>query len=56
MVTSLTHFASEVIFVARQVGTEGKLGVQAKVVNVEGTWQEITFVDEHFYLFRKLCF
>ncbi|CED82845.1 protein-histidine kinase [Phaffia rhodozyma] len=42
MVTSLTHFASEVIFVARQVGTEGKLGVQAKVQNVEGTWQEIT--------------
>lgn len=42
MIDSLAIFASEVIFVARQVGTEGKLGAQAKVQDVEGTWQEIT--------------
>jgi osomolarity two-component system sensor histidine kinase NIK1 len=54
MIDSLAIFASEVIFVARQVGTEGKLGVQAKVQNVEGTWQEITFVGS-FRLQRPLC-
>ena len=34
----------EVKKVAREVGTEGKLGVQAEVGNVQGIWQEITCV------------
>jgi osomolarity two-component system sensor histidine kinase NIK1 len=42
MIDSLAIFAAEVTRVAREVGTEGKLGVQAKVENIEGTWQEIT--------------
>ena len=44
MIDSLAIFAAEVTRVAREVGTEGKLGVQAKVENIEGTWQEITYV------------
>lgn len=35
-------FANEVTRVAREVGTEGKLGVQAQVNDVRGTWKEIT--------------
>ncbi|KAF9991669.1 hypothetical protein BGZ80_008975, partial [Entomortierella chlamydospora] len=35
-------FANEVTRVAREVGTEGKLGVQAQVQDVRGTWKEIT--------------
>ncbi|MFD2244686.1 HAMP domain-containing protein [Pontibacter ruber] len=42
MVDSLNIFAGEVTRVAREVGTEGKLGGQAKVPNVEGTWKELT--------------
>jgi methyl-accepting chemotaxis protein len=42
MVDSLNIFASEVTRVAREVGTEGNLGGQAKVPNVEGTWKELT--------------
>lgn len=42
MIDQLAIFAAEVTRVAREVGTEGKLGVQAEVENVEGTWQEIT--------------
>ncbi|KAL1410625.1 histidine kinase osmosensor [Vanrija albida] len=42
MIDQLAIFAKEVTRVAREVGTEGKLGVQAEVGNIEGTWQEIT--------------
>ncbi|CAG8571069.1 5453_t:CDS:10, partial [Cetraspora pellucida] len=42
MVDQLSTFAAEVTRVAREVGTEGKLGVQAKVKDVRGTWKEIT--------------
>lgn len=44
MIDQLAIFASEVKKVAREVGTEGKLGVQAEVGNVQGIWQEITCV------------
>lgn len=55
MIDQLAIFAAEVKKVAREVGTEGKLGVQAQVGNVQGTWQEITFVvaavrTEHMFL------
>ncbi|KIL58310.1 hypothetical protein M378DRAFT_15628 [Amanita muscaria Koide BX008] len=42
MTDQLAIFAAEVKKVAREVGTEGKLGVQAEVGNVQGIWQEIT--------------
>ncbi|KAF9056922.1 hypothetical protein BDP27DRAFT_1454263 [Rhodocollybia butyracea] len=42
MIDQLSIFAVEVKKVAREVGTEGKLGVQAEVGNVQGIWQEIT--------------
>ncbi|KAI9294616.1 hypothetical protein K502DRAFT_342280 [Neoconidiobolus thromboides FSU 785] len=42
MVDQLRTFVSEVTRVAREVGTEGKLGVQAQVKDVSGTWKEIT--------------
>ncbi len=42
MVDSLSAFASEVTRVAREVGTEGKLGGQAEVIGVSGTWQRLT--------------
>ncbi|MTI20167.1 HAMP domain-containing protein, partial [Fulvivirga sp. RKSG066] len=42
MVDSLNIFASEVTRVSREVGTEGKLGVQAVVPNVAGTWKGLT--------------
>ncbi|KAG1602203.1 hypothetical protein G6F47_002982 [Rhizopus delemar] len=42
MVDQLSSFASEVTRVAREVGIEGKLGVQAQVMDVEGVWREIT--------------
>ncbi|KAG8780624.1 hypothetical protein FRC15_009463 [Serendipita sp. 397] len=42
MIAQLGIFAAEVTRVAREVGTEGKLGVQAEVANVRGTWQTIT--------------
>ncbi|KAG0274037.1 histidine kinase osmosensor [Linnemannia exigua] len=42
MVDQLSTFANEVTRVAREVGTEGKLGVQAQVRDVRGTWKEIT--------------
>ena len=44
MIDQLAMFSAEVTKVAREVGTEGKLGVQAEVGNVQGTWQEITYV------------
>ncbi len=42
MVNRLNAFASEVIRVAREVGTEGKLGGQAQVEGVAGTWKDLT--------------
>ncbi|HEX2724143.1 MAG TPA: response regulator [Gemmatimonadaceae bacterium] len=42
MVDSLSVFASEVTRVAREVGTEGRLGGQAAVPGVAGTWKDLT--------------
>ncbi|MEW5848424.1 MAG: HAMP domain-containing protein [Myxococcota bacterium] len=42
MVDQLRNFASEVTRVAREVGTEGRLGGQARVPGVAGTWMELT--------------
>src|SRR5678809_1363932 len=42
MVDQLNSFASEVTRVAREVGTEGKLGGQAQVRGVGGTWKDLT--------------
>src|SRR3546814_71035 len=42
MVDQLSSFASEVSRVAREVGTEGKLGGQADVKGVAGTWKDLT--------------
>ncbi|MFT3924024.1 MAG: HAMP domain-containing protein [Myxococcales bacterium] len=42
MVDQLNGFASEVTRVAREVGTEGRLGVQAVVPGVAGTWKDLT--------------
>src|SRR5205807_2221832 len=42
MVDQLNAFASEVTRVAREVGTEGKLGGQAQVPGVAGTWKDLT--------------
>jgi HAMP domain-containing protein/CheY-like chemotaxis protein/signal transduction histidine kinase len=42
MVDQLSSFASEVTRVAREVGTEGKLGGQANVSGVGGTWKDLT--------------
>ena len=43
MMDQLQMFGSEVSRVAREVGTEGKLGGQAKVPNVKGIWRELTY-------------
>src|SRR5436305_1833240 len=42
MVDQLSSFADEVTRVAREVGTEGKLGGQAQVKGVSGTWRDLT--------------
>ena len=42
MTESLSVFADEVTRVAREVGTEGRLGGQAQVTNVGGTWKDLT--------------
>ena len=42
MVDQLNAFAGEVTRVAREVGTEGKLGGQAVVKGVAGTWKDLT--------------
>ena len=44
MISQLAIFAAEVSRVAREVGTEGKLGVQAELANMHGTWQTTTYV------------
>ncbi|KAG7450831.1 uncharacterized protein BT62DRAFT_928111 [Guyanagaster necrorhizus] len=47
MVEKLGKFAKEVTRVSQEVGTEGRLGGQAVVPGVEGTWQELTDVVNH---------
>jgi signal transduction histidine kinase/HAMP domain-containing protein len=47
MVAQLSAFAAEVTRVAREVGTEGKLGGQATVEGVSGTWQRLTESVNH---------
>ena len=42
MVDQLRSFASEVTRVAREVGTDGKLGGQARVTGAAGTWKDLT--------------
>lgn len=42
MVDQLQQFAHEVTKIAREVGTEGRLGGQARVHGVEGTWKDLT--------------
>src|SRR5207302_668504 len=42
MVDQLNAFASEVVRVAKEVGTEGKLGGQAQVKGVGGVWKDLT--------------
>jgi HAMP domain-containing protein len=42
MVDQLNAFAGEVTRVAREVGTDGRLGGQANVLGVAGTWKELT--------------
>src|SRR5438105_10091770 len=42
MVDQLRSFADEVTRVAREVGTEGRLGGQAQVKGVSGTWKDLT--------------
>ena len=42
MVDQLDTFTAEVKKVAREVGTEGKLVVQAEVGNVQGIWRDVT--------------
>jgi osomolarity two-component system sensor histidine kinase NIK1 len=42
MTESLSVFADEVTRVAREVGTEGRLGGQARVTGVGGTWKDLT--------------
>src|SRR5207248_586612 len=42
MVDQLSSFAAEVSRVAREVGTDGKLGGQAQVKGVSGTWKDLT--------------
>ncbi|KAJ2804275.1 histidine kinase osmosensor, partial [Coemansia furcata] len=47
MVRRLSNFAAEVNKVAREVGNEGKLGVQAHVSDVDGIWREVTRKVNH---------
>src|SRR5918996_593621 len=42
MVDQLSSFADEVTRVSREVGTEGRLGGQAQVPGVSGTWKDLT--------------
>ena len=47
MVDQLASFAAEVTRVAREVGTEGKLGGQADVKGVAGTWKDLDRFREY---------
>jgi osomolarity two-component system, sensor histidine kinase NIK1 len=49
MIDQLQEFASQVTFLAREVGTEGRLGGQAVVPGVDGIWAELTNNGEPFY-------
>jgi osomolarity two-component system sensor histidine kinase NIK1 len=54
MTESLSLFADEVTRVAREVGTEGRLGGQAKVSNVGGTWKvRLYYTKQNFRLTRS---
>ena len=46
MVDQLSSFASEVTRVAREVGTEGRLGGQADVYGVAGTWKDLDGIGQ----------
>ena len=46
MTDTLAIFADQVTGVAREVGTDGKLGGQAEVPNVAGTWKDLTELGE----------
>src|SRR5207249_2468975 len=54
MVDQLSSFADEVTRVAREVGTEGKLGGQAQVEGVSGTWKDLTD-NVNFMIGRATC-
>ncbi|KIJ38132.1 hypothetical protein M422DRAFT_259285 [Sphaerobolus stellatus SS14] len=54
MTESLSLFADEVTHVAREVGTEGRLGAQASVPNVGGTWKVLT--DNVNVMATNVCF
>ena len=47
MTASLSVFADEVTRVAKEVGTDGKLGGQARVTNVSGTWKVSNLSSTH---------
>jgi osomolarity two-component system, sensor histidine kinase NIK1 len=52
MTESLSLFADEVTRVAREVGTEGRLGGQARVTNVGGMWKvRLVYVKDHKLIF-----
>src|SRR5207302_887115 len=53
MTDTLLAFADEVTRVTREVGTEGKLGGQAEVRNVSGTWKDLTATLPYTTLFRS---
>lgn len=53
MTSSLSVFADEVTRVAKEVGTDGKLGGQARVMNVSGTWK-VSISHPHVYWFRLI--
>lgn len=54
MIDQLAVFAKEVMKVAREVGTEGKLGVQAEVQNLQGIWTDITYAHPSSLEMRKM--
>ena len=52
MTESLSVFADEVTRVAKEVGTDGKLGGQARVTNVSGTWK-VRYPSLYLHRLRK---
>lgn len=54
MMDQLQIFSSEVSRVAREVGTEGILGGQAKISGVDGTWKELTDNGMYFTTLKAL--
>src|SRR5207247_3444617 len=55
MVDQLNSFASEVTRVAREVGTDGRLGGQADVKGVAGTWKDLTVSVNSMEIGRASC-